>query len=100
MITQTKKFYYVESKGDHINVTHKDFPDGPLPLMWNNQGLIVVVTVDRVEAMIDGLTNYGNLPKKDRNPNIGQLFWDDLQQGKGNPLRPYIILLRTLVDLK
>ncbi len=79
MITQTKKFYYVESKEKHITVTLEDFPDGPLPLVWNNEGLYGVLTVDRIDATIFELTDYNNLPKLDRNLKIGQLYWDNTE---------------------
>lgn len=79
MITQTKKFYYVESKKDFIIVILEDFPDGPLPLIWNNQGLSGLVRVERVANMIEQLKDDANLPKLDENKKVGGVHWDTLQ---------------------
>ncbi len=87
MITQTKKFYYVELKQNLMTVTLEDFPNGPLPLIWNNQGAYGVIRVERIAAMIEELTDYNNLPKLDRNIKMSMLHWDDtVKNSKNNSL--------------
>lgn len=87
MKTQIKKFYYVESKGDMINMLLSDFPDGPLPLVWNNQGAYGVIRIERIAAMIEELTDYNNLPKLDRNIKMSMLHWDEtVKNSKNNSL--------------
>ncbi len=77
MITQTKKFYYVEAKTDHITVRPEDFPDGPLPLVWNNRGLYGVICVGIINNMIQLLSDLASLPKLEKNQQGGRLHWDD-----------------------
>ncbi len=80
MITiQTKKFYYVESKEDYIDVTLEDFPDGPLPLVWNNNGLRGIISIVKIINMLDFLKDAANLPKLEKNSTRKGfvIHWDD-----------------------
>lgn len=77
MITQTKKFYYVESMKKQITVRPEDFPDGPLPLVWNNQGLYGVIRVEIINNMIQQLNDLASLPKLESNQQAGLLHWDE-----------------------
>ncbi len=77
MITQTKKFYYVESDKYRIRVRREDFPDGPLPLMWFNQGMCSVIRVEIINNLIQQLNDLASLPKLEVNQQGAVLHWDD-----------------------
>ncbi len=93
MITQTKKFYYVESKEDHIILALTDLRAGPLPLVFNHKGAYRVFRVERIDDLIDALTDYDNLPKLEHNVKMGLLYWDDAWNNTKNCSLDYVFKL-------
>ena len=93
MITQTKKFYYVEAKKEHLRVTLEDFSDGPLPLVWNNQGLYSIIRIETINSMIEQLSDHASLPVLEMNKNAGVIHWDDALPHHHNDMNRILKLL-------
>jgi len=52
-----KKFYYVRSPDD-VTVAHLDsFNFGPLPLIWDNQGMYGIMRTEKIENAINFMEN-------------------------------------------
>lgn len=66
-----KKFYYIDCKGLFFCITLKDFPYGPLPIIWYNQGLYGIIPIAIVTNAIECLKNTKKVFKDD---NIDGVF--------------------------
>ncbi len=73
-----KKYYYVETKTDEINLNVQQFVDNdPLPIIWNNRGLYRIIPIERVKNKIDLLIGLQSGTMIDYNPSMGKFFWEE-----------------------
>ena len=75
----SKSFYFIEGAGDTVHFNTVSFKLGPMPLIWNNNGLYGIIIKERVENLIDALNDRKNLPILDFNKSVGVIHWDEVK---------------------
>lgn len=72
----TEKFYCVNSAADHLLLDADEFIDGPLPILWHNNGLIGLISVEKVK---NDLEHFHDLKQTELDKDIiGLVYaWDD-----------------------
>ena len=48
-----------------------------LPLVWYNNGLYGIISLEKLQNMYDALQDQANLPVLDRKKDVGKFYWDD-----------------------
>lgn len=72
-----KRYYYAETeKSSTLNVK-KGLNLGYMPLIWNNVGLYGIISREKVENMIQLMTDQSKLPVVERINRNGTFYWDE-----------------------
>lgn len=79
-----KRFYYFNDKGKVIHLKN-ELLLGYLPLIWENNGLYGIISVEKVENMMQLMDDQKKLPVVQKVKEIGVFFWDEVK-----PLDPKI----------
>lgn len=48
-----------------------------LPLVWYNNGLYSIISLEKLQNMYDALEDQKKLPVLDRKKDVGKFYWDD-----------------------
>ena len=82
MELDTKKEYYsITRDSSELHVALGDFTEGPRPIVWENFGLLRVISYAQVVNLIGTLSDMENYRGPDVGTNAcGVMFWDDLNQ--------------------
>ncbi len=72
---EIKRTYYYNCSDKELKVSLKDFKDGPLPLVWFNQGMYGVIPASIIEDFISAAKDRAKLPQLDRKK-CDALYWD------------------------
>lgn len=78
-----KSFYVVTHKDKFLPLDLSDFPNGPLPIVWNCNGLCRTIPVEEVENLIGLLKDLNNLSRLNKGEAPG-FWWDtgwDINEG-------------------
>jgi len=76
-----EKTYCVNSNSHHLLIDISEFTDGPLSILWYNNGLYGLIPVERVE---NDLNNLADLKKNEGSSDIEGIIyvWDDVVRVK------------------
>ena len=74
MKTTLKQFYYVSNAHDIL--LFPTFREGVLPILWNNKGLLCIISRQKVQNVFDLITDKSNLPVLNQKQ-VDVFHWDD-----------------------
>jgi len=73
-----QKFYFAIHAGKWISI--EGFPGKkPLPLIWHNQGLYGIISVEKVENMLNYLDAMAYSPSLNTKNEAGVFYWDEVE---------------------
>ena len=73
-----KRYYYAEHNGDVLDV-RKGLNLGSMPLVWNNRGLLGIISKAKVQNMIELMEDQKKLPVLQRINKNGLFYWDEVE---------------------
>ena len=50
-----------------------------LPLIWDNNGLYGIISLEKLQNMYQAILDQKNLPVLDRKKDVGKFYWDEVE---------------------